>query len=506
MYSEDTAQSWEAAALASEWAIGQLTDQTVSFKWENKKLEYRQLPDGTFSPPPGVTTELTSSNGLYQLKEQFGTVLEFGANQKINNWKDIDGNTLTFSYNAQTNLDLVTDTYNRSLAFTYNPNGTRLDAVTDSTGRSINYQYNAQGDLTTYTDPENNSWEYTYNNDHRFITSIDPLNQTGISNIYGVTGQVVTQHNASGDVYTFYYTDFRNVEENPQGNQRIHYFDKKHRQYAIENELGNLQLYIHDGQDHIILELDSRSGITRRYYDSYHNPTNTRNALGNETHFIYDTQHCLIRVRDSLGNETDYGYDTKHHLTSQTNASGHVTTRSYYPDGLLKTEQQTVNGEQRTVNYIYDNYRQPQAITRTHGGTQTNTWNARGNLLQSTDANGNSTTYIYDRNDHAMTITDAKGNMTSNTYNQAGQLVATKDRNQNSTTRTYTPTYKIGTITHPDGSVISNQYDSRDLLIAITDGQGNTASNEYDEAQRLVKIIDPLGHAKPPSPMTRMTT
>jgi hypothetical protein len=58
-------------------------------------LSYRQLPDGSFVSPPGVTTQLVkNANGTYKLAERFGSVLAFDANNRIQSLTDIDGNAL----------------------------------------------------------------------------------------------------------------------------------------------------------------------------------------------------------------------------------------------------------------------------------------------------------------------------------------------------------------------------------------------------------------------------
>ncbi|MDP2392409.1 MAG: hypothetical protein Q8Q45_04035 [Methylococcaceae bacterium] len=61
---------------------------------------------------------IKNANGTYQLKERFGTVLAFNANNHIQSLTDIDGNALSFTYTGSL-LSQVKDAYNRTLTLNY---------------------------------------------------------------------------------------------------------------------------------------------------------------------------------------------------------------------------------------------------------------------------------------------------------------------------------------------------------------------------------------------------
>ncbi len=164
-------QAWTVGALTAQWASDQLLNKTLSVQLGDRSLSYTQSPDGSFVPPPGVTTQLSkTANGTYQLKERFGTVLAFDASNRIQSLTDIDGNALSFTYTGNL-LTQIKDAYNRTLTLSYTSG--KLTQVADNQGRSVSYVYTGN-DLTGYHDPENKIWQYGYDSTHQILTVTDP--------------------------------------------------------------------------------------------------------------------------------------------------------------------------------------------------------------------------------------------------------------------------------------------------------------------------------------------
>ena len=65
------------------------------------------------------------------------------------------------------------------------------------------------------------------------IAITDPLDQVTIINFYNSLGRVDTQwaprQGGGIAVYNYYFSGFRNAEEDPEGNQTVYYFDDKGR-------------------------------------------------------------------------------------------------------------------------------------------------------------------------------------------------------------------------------------------------------------------------------------
>jgi len=487
---ENTPKSWATAALAAKWAIDRLNDNAVSIQAGDRNTEFIRLPDGSYSPPPDSTEELTKPSGTFILKERFGEVLEFGANNRISTWKDADSNSMSFAYNAQTNIQTATDAFGRALTLNYT--GNDLVSVSDGTGRSVSYGI-VNGDLTSFTDPEGKVWQQTYNSKHQLVSAKDPLNQTTVSNIYSaVSGKVLAQRNGAGNLWNMYVVpQYRGVEEDPFTNRTVYLFDNMSRQVAVIDALGNKRSTTYDGQGHVLTQRDAKGNLTRREYDRRHNLTNLVDALGHSTAFAYDSQDRPVKVRDPLGHETQTEYDSEHHPVRMIDALNNETTWTYYPNGLLQTR---TAPRGIVTSYSYENsYGNPATITRTDGGAVSNVWNARGDLIQSSDALGHMTTYTWDARRLPTSERDAMGSAVSNIYNAAGLLVTNKDRRGFATTTTWTPTYKPLTVRYPDGGIASNVYDAADRLVKMRDARGFWTSNRYDAAGRLAAVVNALG-------------
>ncbi len=484
-------REWVSASLTAGWGVDQLIENAMIVRTEGRSLKYVAMPDGTYNPPAGVTSELIKTNGLYRLIERLGNEYHFDANNNLSQIVDPDGNTLSLTYDSGTNLQSVADAYGRTLSLTYT--GDEVTSLSDGTGRTVSFAY-TDGDLTTYTDPEGHEWEFRYDTNHQIVAVIDPLDEVTVSNVYNEVSQVVTQHDANAEIWTIYSSGLEGIDVDPAGNRTTHYFDEDGRNLGREDALGNRIYDVYAG-GLLVTNIDARGGVTVYQYDQHQNMTCRIDRAGHLWRQEFDAEYRLVKSIDPLGNETCFAYDGNHHLTNTVDALSNSTARTYYTSGVDKGLLHTVtdaNGNLTTYTYNTGSYGMPYTVTRTDGGTVTNTWNERGDLLVSRDALGNPTTRTYDKRRLLISTTDALNNSVSNQYNAAGLKTKVIDQLERETITTWTPTYKVATISYPDSSVVSNRYDLRDLLVAIVDGRSHVTSNLYDAAHRRIGVIDPL--------------
>ena len=487
------AKRWMCAALVAHWATEYVTRNAVSINVGDQSLSYVKRPGGDFEPPPGVTLQLAQSNGVYRLTERSGTERAFNAQGRLSSVTDADGNALTLAYNAQTNLTTVTDHYGRTLSFTY-ANG-RISSVSDGTGRSVAYAYTADGDLSAFTDPENNTWLYTYDTAHRLVSVTDPEGLQTVHNTYDPLGRVKLQSNGSGDIWDFRWADFENKEIDPTGHEKIYYFDAKRRQTG-ESLLPGLRAHIElDGQDHPVLSLDVDGNPAYAIYDAHHNVLTNINALGETASAAYDARHNPVLQTDALGNRTTAAYDHANRPTAVTNAAGGVTRMEYHPSGPHKGLLWRVTDPDGGVTaHAYDAHGNPSAVTFPDGTSASRTYNARGDLLQTVDAQNRVTSVAYDKRRLPVSVTAPDGSVTSNRYDAIGRQIESIDPLGRATRTVYTPNYTPASVTLPDGSVVSNLYDALDNLVAVRDARGATFSNAFDRARRQTAAFDAFGN------------
>ncbi len=321
-------------------------------------------------------------------------MINFDAQGRISQWIDIDNNQMTFNYTGD-HLTTVTDAFGRTLSLSYVNN--RLDTVTDSTGRGISYGYDASGNLTTYTDPEQKVWGYGYDANHRLRTLTNPLNITTATNTYDLLGRVSTQmtprEDANGTtynaVYNYFFSGTRNVEQDPEGNLAIYYFDKRGRAAGEEDALGDKTSRRHDGQSHVIQTTGPRNFSTSFTYDGSNNLISTTNARNEQSKKVYDAQFHLTDTYDPLNNHIHYDYYADHHLwkttTSPESGLTLTTEKSYYANGLLQT---LTDARQTPTTAIYGQYGNP-VSRRTGAHPKINyTYDVLGRMTRLVDQEG----------------------------------------------------------------------------------------------------------------------
>ena len=500
---EDNLRGWMISSLTAKWAIDRVIDNVVTIHFGNKAMQFVKLPDGSFVSPPGITATLTKSGDTYTLSERFGSKMVFSKvsdkKYRISYQQDADGNRINFSYSSGDKLTTVANTFGHSLTLHYS--GDYITSVSDSTNQSVSYGYTGT-DLTSFTDPDSKVWQYGYDANHRITSLKNPLNTTTATNTYNGQGQVIHQtvpRQSGGDkTYNYYFSGYRNAEQDPAGNFLVYYFDKKGRSIGEENQLGFTTSRKYDGQDHVIQSTDYRGQTTLFEYDGHQDLTKVTDALGKETINTYDGGFHLIQTTDPLGHTADFAYDGEHHPVSTTihPAPGQsiATTTAYYTNGKVS---ETTDGRGVPTYLSYDGYGNPKT-TRINGQKEVRyQYDALGRLLSLTDQ-GNSqerSTTSFQYNDRGLVTqkTDPFSRITSYTYNDDGTIHSRTDRNGDTTTYTYTPTGKVDTVSYQDNSSVHFTYDQHDRLHTMVDSLGTTTYTR-DAAGRVTSVTDANGN------------
>jgi RHS repeat-associated protein len=497
---QDNITGWMTTALTSKWAVDQVIDNAVTAHFGNKAMEFIKLADGTYASPPGITSQLIKNgDGTYSILERLGKRMNFDAGMRITQLIDADANPLTFTYTGN-NLTTVRDAFNRTFTLAYT-NG-RLSSVTDSTNRIAQYGYNANGELNSYTDPENKPWGFGYDlaGNHRMTTLTNPLTITTATNGYDSLGRVMTQTvprqgpPGTTATYNFYFSGFRNVEEDPVGHTTTYYYDDKRREYALENALGQKSTKQFDGQNHTVLATDPRLNSISYSYDGNNNLATTTNALLNPTTFVYAPQYYrLTDINDTLLHNTHFEYNATHHRTLTRDNLGNTFQATYNgPKGLKDT---ATDGRTTQTVFTYDNFGNPQTAKTAAHPSITYVYDPIGRMTSLTDQVNSQTTFEYDKRSLIKTITDpSRTYSTGLIYYDDGRLWTKTDRNNHTITYSYTPSGKPDTITYPNSSTVGFIYNNLDQLTDMQDAVGHTGYG-YDDAGRLNAVTNPYTFA-----------
>ncbi|MGO9608619.1 MAG: DUF6531 domain-containing protein, partial [Verrucomicrobiia bacterium] len=465
-------RDWALAAVVANWAMSQLTDQSVSISIGQKVMTFNRQPDGYYTPPPGITTSLSGTNGAFVAQERLANHYVFNSQNVVSSVTDPDGNQLTFAYyTGGTNLASITcSSFGSTKAMYFNYTGGKLSSIADGAG-TVTFGYTTAGDLGTVTDPANNPWQLGYDGNHRLVSLVDPEGITTIQNSYNSADQVTNQISATSHPWNYYTAGNETVEQSPLGLQTDYYYDDQGRLTSVQTADGAQTSTSYDGQNHVIQTVDGMGNTNNMVYDGNNNLISKTEAVGRPeqrtTINVYDGQSQLVAVTNAAGNPTTMQYNATHHPTLITDALGNQQSFSYQGNGLKQWFRITSSaGVPLNIGtYTYDGYGFANTACLTDSGTTTYHHTSLGDLGSVTDPLGKTTTYFYDQRRLLINTVDNVGGNQGKSYYKNGLLKTQTDARQFTTTYSYTLAYKKLTVTAPDSGTVSNAYDIDDRLV-----------------------------------------
>ena len=199
------------------------------------------------------------SSGGYIWSDRQGNSIHYTPFSKVAYYEDRNGNRVTLDRNANGDISQIRDT-NGQVVITYTYESIVIDGpdededgfpdpitiyrvsqVQDYSGRTVTYTYNAENQLENVTDVLGKVWTYEYSGeDLRRI--IDPNGRATTLSIDGSTGRLRSYANADGAGFTF---DFS--EQNDEVYQRRR--DAEGREVEnYFNKMGFMTREIRDGE------------------------------------------------------------------------------------------------------------------------------------------------------------------------------------------------------------------------------------------------------------------
>ena len=223
---------------------------------------------------------------------------------------------------------------------------------TDAAGVSTTYTYDALGRQLTATDGRGNTTTNVYNNKGELVSTTDAANHTTTYTYSAATGELVTVTDANGKTVNYVY-DLKG--------QKIAEYGTATYPVSFEyNAFGEMvKLFTYRNPNAVIV-------------------TNPDPADGDQTTWIYDESSGLLASKTYADNKTvTYTYDVKGQLLTRTWARTNGT------NPLVTSYAYNIYGELLTVTYSDETT-----------PNVTNSYNAMGMLLATTDVSGeNGRTY-----------------------------------------------------------------------------------------------------------------
>ncbi len=438
------------------------------------------LIGSTWTPDSDVAYTLTNSGSTWTLTTPNDTVETYTNSSTINaallnTIQARNGYTQTLTYNVSNQLTSVTDSYGRTLTFTYDasgllqtlgtPDGTITNGYTATTNSGQNLT------SVTYPTATPTSNTFLYENPNLPNTLTGVIDETG--NRYATW-----TYDAYGRALTSSFGGALNA------NLTAVAYNDNDGSRAVTNSLGVTETYTFT----VLQGVPKIAQISRAAKSTTAAATRT---------FTYDVNGFMARSTDWDGNVTTYTHDACGNETSRVEASGTAQARTISTTWLSTSHLPAhIMEPNRSTAFSYDSRGNLLSKQITAGAATRSfayTYNATGEVLTETDPRGNVTSYAYDSKGNRTSVTDALGHVTSTpSYDANGRPLTIIDPNGVTTSLTYN---KRGWLMSRTAGTLQTDYihDKAGNLIQVTQPDGSYLTYSYDPAHRPTGIAYAAG-------------
>lgn len=468
--------------FAVKEVISCITDQRISYNGISKST-YLVEANGNNNQ---VTFYKYDDNG--NLKQKTGNCCgynvsyEYDSDRNITLVTDANGNKTQFTYDGKGNMLTKKDAAGSTSHYAYEPNFNKVITFTNRNGNTTSYTYDVNGNhtQTAYPMGVTNTYTYAANGD---LTGMIDGNGNNTTYNYNINGDLTSIHHPLGVNHTFNYNSRGHLISytDPRGNSSSIAYDVSDRITAITDALSHPMTFTYDANNNL-LSLTNRNNHTFQIgYDALDRAIIFTNALNNTSHFIFDAKSNLISSTDANGNTTKYSYDNLNRLIFKTNAANETTSYNY-DDGGNITSVAYPNGN--AVNYTYDALNRKTGTTDNIGMLFTRVYDNIGNVISQSDANGNTRSYGYDALNRRIGSNDPLGNTSLYSYDDNFNLTSFTDRNSNNSTYSYDALNRLTNYTDALSSASAFAYDAAGNLTTVTDANSHITAYTYDALNR----------------------
>ncbi len=231
-----------------------------------------------------------------------------------------------------------------------------------------------------------------------------------------------------------------------------------------------------------VTQVQDPEGTTTQYtYDAYDQPVRTDQA-GAVTTYTYTPDHARVATMiDAEGRQYSYTYTSRGLMTAEYQNGRLWKTYAYDASGNCTT---TADAQNIPTTRVFDSDNRGWCIAET------------AVLVASTQHNNpvflvfRTTSWTYDASGEVLTQTAADGSVTTFTYDADGNRTIQRDHLNNSTTWAYDPQNRLVAETDPTGGVTHYTYDATGNQTGVTLPAGQSRSMSYDLAGRLIQVVD----------------
>ena len=502
-----------AASVLQRWLMDQLIGNIVAVTQPGYVEHFTKLADGSYNPPPGSATVLTSSAGTFKYLAKNQQTLSFDTSGNLKTSVSPAGATITLNYVGSPEvLSSVTNNLGRALTFTYSSG--LLTQVSDGSGRSVAYAYDAASNLIGFTDAVGQTTTYAYDIPGRLTKIFYPSSPGSafVTNTYDSLDRVKTQASGTNPPWQYFFAGARSEEVDPFGIQHVIYVTPRGKTRTEIQDLQGLNLVTNNAYDALdrLISTTTPEGKTLAYaYDTRSNvltvtstPKPGSPLAPLVTTFSYDPLYNKpTQIVDPLGLVTSMSYDgATGNLTTSISDVGslpHFNVRRSFTYNNVGQVLTTTDPLGIVTQFGYDSFGNQTSIIRDIGPGRLNQlttigYSAVGDPISITDPRANIATSTYDAARRLTATTAPNGLMTAYSYDPDGHVVQSQQSAGGtvlrSTGATYTLTGKPATATDANNNTTSFSYDLLDRVSSVKNAMGRTTSYGYDALSRQVSI------------------
>nr|WP_320050524.1 RHS repeat-associated core domain-containing protein [uncultured Desulfuromonas sp.] len=481
-----------------------------------RQISFGMNSNGNFinKTDPNLTLLLTNTG--YELWERGGSIRTFAKDGRLVTIWDRYGNHVSLRYDDEGRLSRVEDIDGRTvLSFVYLDDDRRIDQAIDAYGRIVNYHYNDFGDLVRVFDAAGKETFYSYNSQHGMLTK---------TNAVGETYTIEYKHpdrGAVGKVIDPLGTEALRLGLSAEDHTQSFLYDFKGRTFYVTKADGTQKKKVINDDGQLISETDVTNNAVIRSVEYLDDRVEKHtDALGNTTLIQRDEWRNVIRYVDGEGNEYRYTYNDQNKPLTITDPLGVQTRFSYDVTGTLLVEKTEAYGTNlarttryetnrygeiteidvagATTSFAYNAYGQLIRITNAEGDAVRREYDSAGNLSAMIDGEGQRTELTSDVFGRPLTITDALNNVSRIHYDAVGRPDKITDALGRETLLTMDFKKRLVRQTNALGQVTAYRYDGNGNLVEVrTNATSDTPAVtvlDYDSYNRLTKQTDPMGN------------
>ncbi len=429
-------------------------DARLSFTPDSARMT---LPDGRQVVFPrlgagwqravGEALWLASTEHGYRVTSNAGASWDYGPDGRLEQTSSGPGTATVYRYKGG-QLERVVHERGRSIELVWD--GERVASLHCSDGRVVGYRYDEQGRLVGAEGGPRGPRTYEWDEHDLIRRVIDADGVLEVDNSYDAQRRVSRQVTRHGRTVRFTYLDGRTT-------------------VVSDEDGGRSNTWLHDRRGRLVGVVDSHQHRQSMSYDEFGNQVLVTQRNGDVTVHEYDQRGRRIRTVTPTGADLTFGYDDLDRVTAVVTEAGALTQYSYQ------------GGE-----------RNPSVLVDPEGGVTRFTWE-QGLLTQVVDPTGVTVVFGYDHHGELVSTTDADGNVARLVRDAVGRVTQAITPQGHTTTFTYAPDGSLACRRDPDGARWHVEHTPAGRLRAIVDPQGARTELEYSASGQEERTVDPLG-------------